>query len=360
MAGVAKATTSTGLSNAISTYYDRVLIEALDPQLKYYQFGVKKPLPTGEGKTVVWNKDVRLGLGLLLTEGNPVELSAAYTLSTRKVSGIVQQYGGWVSFSDFVDTAAIHDVMKQAYQRIGKQAGETIERIIVGECFTDNKDTQIVGDSVCSIFKTSTELTEYWGELSTVSSTICTVSSTNVIACSDIRKAAFKLRSMNTDPYEGNDFVGIINTEQADYLVGDTTFQSWHQYFREGATTLYNGELGKVYGVRLVETTQGPALRGSNSGATASTIAYGCVIMGKGFYGVTDLDGGIKTVVSQGPDKYDPLNQVTIVGWKALFTSKVLNTSAGLILWTGAGQTCNEAYAESASSGLRRELPASY
>lgn len=95
----------------------------------------------------------------------------------------------------------------------------------------------------------------------------------------------------------------------------------------------------KIYGTRFVETTLTPISAGSNSGGTASTMAYGTAIFGQGYYGVTELDGGIKTFITDGASKADPLNQTTTYGWKSNFVAKVLNTSAGAILWTGSGQT---------------------
>lgn len=66
------------------------------------------------------------------------------------------------------------------------------------------------------------------------------------------------------------------------------------------------GEIGRVHGVRFVESTLAPVTRGSANGgdtssAGVSSIAYGTVIFGKGFYGVTELDGGIKTFTVTGP-----------------------------------------------------------
>ena len=123
---------------------------------------------------------------------------------------------------------------------------------------------------------------------------------------------------------------------------------------------LYNGDFGKLYGCRLIETPIGPAKRGSNSGGTASTIAYGTVIFGKGFYGVTEFDGGgINTYMSEGASKSDPLDQTLVYGWKANYTAKVLNPSAGVVFWAGSNDT-TAADAESAGSGLRHEDPSSY
>jgi N4-gp56 family major capsid protein len=349
-------TNTTTLTNTIKTFYDRMLLEALDPMLVFYQFGIKKPLPTGEGMSVYWNLPRRLALGYALSQGSPVLLSAGYALSTTRVSAIINQYGGFTDWSDLVGLTSITDVGEMASQRLGAQAGETIERVIVNAI---QHHVSASGFNGHHIFKTSAEVTDYWGMTSTVSAGIMTVSSTNVIAVSDIRNARSKLKALNVPAYEGNDYIAIVNTETANYILGDSTFINFHQYVDKGVDNLYNGEIGRVYGVRFVETTQGPAKRGSNAGGTSSTIAYGTVIFGKGFYGVTELDGGIKTYISEGASKADPLNQTTVYGWKSSFTSKVLNTSAGLILWTGAGET-TAAYAESASSGLRQEDPTSY
>lgn len=359
-------TTSSTLSNTIATYYDRVLLEALDPALKFYQFGIKKPLPTGEGKTVVWNLPYRLATGYVLSEGSPVLLSASYALSTTKVSAIVRQFGGFTTISDFVDLTSITDVMTMATQRLGVQAGETIERVIVNECFISH----VAGTNTSPhhLIKSSVAVDDLWTSISGVSTiapatpagSVGSVSSTNVLAVSDIRLAAYALRKLNVPPYEGNDYVAVMNAETCEDIAGDSTFINFHQYVDKGIEALYNGEIGKIYGVRIIETTNGPVVRGSNAGGTASSLAYGTVIMGKGFYGVTELDGGIKRFTSQGAQKADPLNQVTTVGWKANFIAKLLNVSAGLVFWAGSGDTTSVADESATGSATRYAYPASY
>jgi len=362
-------TTTTTLANTISTYYDRLLLEVLDPKLLYYQFGLKKPLPTGEGKTVVWNLPYRLDRGYVLSEGSPVQLSTAYALSTYKVSAIVRQFGGFTVVTDFVDMTSITDVMKMAVERLATQAAETVERVLVNECFIAHVAT--LGGSAHHMIKTSTEITDYWGSVSGVSvcsngtvpgGPIGTASCLNVMAVSDIKKAVYSLRRLNVPPYEGQNYVGILPSETAEVIAGDSTFINFHQYTDKGIDNLYKGEIGMVYGCRLIETTNGPAVRGSNDGSTASSIAYGTAIFGKGFYGVTELDGGIKTFMADGASKADPLNQVTTYGWKANFIAKLLNTSAGLVFWAGIGTGQSTAVGDESATGspLRYKYPSSY
>jgi len=360
---IESTTNATTLTNTIKSYYDRIMVDAMDPTLVYYQFGVKKPLPAGEGKTIIWNQPRRLAKGMLLAEGAPT--STANALSTYKVSAIIRQFGGFTAISDIVDLTSITDVMKMAAERLGAQAGETIERVIVNEIGISHVPT--TGSSACIFTKTSTDVFETWGSVSGISAIgvvlagpLASVSSLNVIAVSDVRKCVYKLKSLNTPPYEGNDYLAIINTETAEDLVGDSTWINFHQYAAPGQDNLYTGEIGKVYGCRFVETTQGPATRGSSVGNTVSSIAYGTLVMGKGYYGVTDLDGGVQTYVVQGADKGDPLNQTSYYGWKSNFIAKILNTSAGVWFWAGSGDTTSIADESATGSPLRYAYPSTY
>lgn len=323
-------TTQTSLTNLVKDYYDRLMLEVLDPAAIYYQFAVKKPLPKGEGKTIIWNRPTRLALGFKLSEGVPT--STANALSSTKVSALVEQYGGFTAISDLVSLTSIVEPMKLAAERLGKQAAETVDRVIVNNIAEHASTTN---NSAHSFGKTSTVLYEYWG-LTSVTRDV--VSSANVIAVSDIRQVIYSLIKANVDPYEGNDYVAIVHPEIAEDVVSDSTWINFHQYAAPGQTNLYNGEIGKIYGCRFVETTLAPISAGSSVGNTVSTMAYGTLIFGKGFYGAVDLDGAVKTYITTGASKSDPLNQTTTYGWKANFTSQILNTSCGAVLWTGSVQ----------------------
>jgi len=363
MAAPAATTTSTSLTNTVKTFYDRVLIEARDPMLKYYQFGIKKPLPKGEGQTILWNQPVRLAKGFVLAAGTPT--STGNALSTNKTSAVIRQFGGVTIIEDLVDMTSITDVGQMAYERLGVQAGETIERVIVNELAIGTTSAGI------HIVKNSASIGDYFESISGVS--VCSDGTApgsvlgatgcyaNLIAVSNIRAAVYRLKRMNVPPYEGNDYVAIVNTETAEDLVTDSTWINFHQYAAPGQENLYTGEIGKIYGCRFVETTQGPAVRGiGDSLSTASAIVYGTLVMGKGYFGVTELDGGITTYTVGGPSKSDPLNQTTYIGWKANFIAKVLNASCGLWFWAGSGETTTVGDESATGSPLRYKYPTSY
>ena len=329
---VGTLSTTTTLTNLIKSYYDRMLLETLDPQTKYFQFAVKKPLPTSEGTSVIWNRPRRLGNGQKVTAGIK---PSANVLSTIKVSSLIEVYGGYTVLEDTVQLTAITDTLDMATQELAKQAAETIDKSIMQAIlFFDDPDTAV---SSVHVVKSSASL------LISTDNFVANTYSDTLIAVSDIRRCAGELRRRNAPTFDGQNYVGIINPVVSEDLRSDSTFQNWHQYITP--ENLYAGEIGRVEGVRFVETTLTPVSAGSGNGiaisATTGTsaLAYGTNIFGRGYYGATELDGGIKTFLVQGASKDDPLNQTTTYGWKAHFTSKVLNVSAGLTLWTGSGDT---------------------
>lgn len=327
---VGSITSSTDLAGLIKTYYDRMLLEVLDPMTKYYQFGVKKPLPLNEGTSVLWNRPSRLSLGQKLTPGIK---PSANELSTVTVSALIEKYGGYVALDDTVQLTAITDVLDIATTRLAAQAAETLDRATM-QAILFNAD--VLGVSAVHAIKTSASF------LISTAAFVANTYSNTLIAVSDVRRVVTELRRRNVETFDGQNYVGIINPVIAEDLMSDSTWQNWHQYI--APENLYAGEIGRVNGVRFVETTLTPVSAGSAdgnaiSGGGTSALAYGTNIFGRGFYGVTELDGGIKTFLVQGATKSDPLNEVTTYGWKAHYTSKILNVSCGITLWTGSGDT---------------------
>jgi N4-gp56 family major capsid protein len=91
------------------------------------------------------------------------------------------------------------------------------------------------------------------------------------------------------------------------------------------ATAIFNGEIGKLYGVRFVETTEAQIDREEGDGKLAK---YTTIFLDKGAYKVIKLDSNNLEVIVKGRGSAgaaDPLNQRSTIGWKAIgFTAKVV------------------------------------
>lgn len=348
--GSQNTTTTSTLSNTIKDFYDRLLLMVLDPATKFYQFAEKKPLPLGEGLTVIWNRPTRLSFGQKLTQG---VRPSSNQLSTAKISAKIEQIGGYIEESDLVQMAAITDAMKLATERLAHQAAETVDQYIVESLVIHNDLPLATGGSAFHAVKTSGARIDISASRYLLRSAGGDVNGGRLIAVSDIRKMVGFLRARNVPTVDGMNYVGIIHPNVAEDMMADSTWQNYHQY-----TTpefLYNGEIGRVQGVRFVETTLAPVIRGSANGlaisasGAVSALGYGTIIFGREFYGVTELDGGVKTYTVTGPTKEDPLNQKDTYGWKVNIAAQILNVSAGIFLWTGSGDTLVAASATSAA-----------
>ena len=212
-------TSVSDLTGLVKTFYDRMMLETLDPETKFYQFGVKKPLPRTEGNAITWNRPRRLGLGQKLTAGIK---PSANELSTVRVSALIEVYGGYTLVEDLVSATAIVDPLEIATQELAKQAAETIDRAIMQSLIF--YDDPLTATSAVHLIKPSA------GSLYVSTNTqVGTVSATALIAVSDIREASTELRRRRVPTVDGQNYVGIIHPVVAADLRSDSTWQNWHR-----------------------------------------------------------------------------------------------------------------------------------
>ena len=90
---------------------------------------------------------------------------------------------------------------------------------------------------------------------------------------------------------------------------------------------MYEGEIGRIAGVRFVETSEAAVYKGAGDECPAGLAVFGCLFLAEGAYGVTEVTGGgLQTIVKQlgSAGTADPLDQRSTVGWKALQTAEIL------------------------------------
>ncbi len=114
-------------------------------------------------------------------------------------------------------------------------------------------------------------------------------------------------------------------------LQADTTYGN--AYIYTDPEGLRKGESKPYFGTRFVIDTN---IETSANGSNGNTLYYS-VLVGKGALGATELIPGVKSYTVSGPDKADPVDEVTAVGWKVAFATARLNVSSGLIVVTADG-----------------------
>lgn len=84
-------------------------------------------------------------------------------------------------------------------------------------------------------------------------------SNINVYHVEQIRDQLFS--TYNVSPYEGGDYMCVISTKGRRGIMRDPNWEKWKTYTESEAK--YNGEIGRIEGIRFIETNNTNALSGS-------------------------------------------------------------------------------------------------
>ena len=314
-ADVTNATTSAGSGNNLSaemkTFYDKVLLREAGPNLVHEQFGQKRDIPRGSGKTIEFRKFNQLPKALTaLTEGVTPDGGA---LDVTSLTATVAQYGYFVRITDMLDLTAIDNVIVEAVQLLGSQAGVTMDTIV--------RNALVSGTNVMYCPKVA-------GGNETAVTTRGGMDSTSQLTVKMVQKAAALLKKNNVPTINGK-YVAIIHPYVAYDLMRDSEWVDAHKYAQP--TNLYTGEIGELAGVRFVESTEAKVWNDSNCPQIGSTgkhySVFATLFLGKNAYGVTEVTGGgLQTIVKAkgSGGTSDPLDQRSTVGWKGIRTAKIL------------------------------------
>ena len=283
-------TTSSGLTDEMKTYYSDYLIDNAIPKLVHDQFGQKHPIPKNGGKTIQFRKYSPLPkLTTPLQEGVTPD---GQSLNMSTVEATVAQYGGYITLSDMLLLTAIDNNLVQATKLLGAQAGATLDTIT----------REVLNGGTNAIFAGGKDAR---GDLD----------ESSLLTVDDIKKAVRLLKNQNAEQISGS-WVGIIHPDIAYDLTNDPAWKDVKTY--SDPSDIYEGEIGKIFGVRFVETTESKIWAGAGAGGRA---VYSTLILGDNAYGVTEISGGgLEHIVKQlgSAGTADALNQRATAGWKAI------------------------------------------
>lgn len=295
-------TTDSGLSAENKTFYDRTLLESAKPNLIHSQFGQKRPIPKNGGKKIEFRRYGALPKALTpLTEGVTPD---GRKLTVTAIEAEVHQYGDYVALSDVLDLTAIDNNVLEATKAIGNQAGLTLDTI--------TRNVLQAGTNV-----------QYCPKVGASGTTAVTsradIDATCKLTVDEIKKAVATLKANNVPKISGS-YVAIIHPYAAYDLMSDPNWEEMHKY--TSAENMYEGEIGRIAGVRFVESSEALIVKTSNNPAVFCTL-----VLGENAYGITEVTGGgLKTIIKQlgSAGTADPLDQRSTVGWKAMQTAEIL------------------------------------
>lgn len=219
---------------------NRHILKSAKPALVHQQFGRKVSVPKGKGKAISFDKMNRLPKAKTpLVEGVTPNGKA---ISVSRITTIPKQYGDYVATTDEFDFYA-HDPSPRVLEineALGRQAGETMDAL-TADVLAGAKNVQFPNGKTA---RSSLEATD-------------------VLTVEDIRKAVRTLKGNNAAKINGK-YVALIHTDVAYDIMSDPDWKYPHQYV--DTKNIYEGEIGELYGVKFVETTEAKVFRGEALG----------------------------------------------------------------------------------------------
>ncbi len=281
-------TTSTGLSRGMQTYYNRELLRNFEPRLVHIQFGDEHRMPPNSGRVMNFRKLTPLETNTSeLSEGNPGE---GVMFAESDVTVQLRQHGEYARCSDLLDMTHLDLNIMRKTELFGDAGARSLDALVRDELATCTNVIYAGGKTSRGALTASDKLTSV-----------------------ELRKAVRTLKKNHAQTFGGY-YIAIVGPDTTYDLQDDESFVKVSQY--QDKENIYSGEVGRLFGCRLVETTEAKifAGEGDSSGDVASII-----VLGRYAYGYTSIRGAnpriiVKPAGSAGTS--DPLDQISTIGWK--------------------------------------------
>lgn len=228
-------TTSNGMSPVMEAVLNRYVLEQNKTRRKYTKFGQQVDIPKGKAKTVAFDKLSPLPKAVKpLSEGVTPKGAA---VNITRIKGEPEQFGNYVSYTDQLDFFAQYpsaDVLKYTDLLTENQL-ETFEHLDAME-LASGLNVFYAGNA-----KSRSELTD-------------------VLTVKDIRRAVTSLKRNKVQPADGSDYIAFIHPDVVYNIWNDEEWRQPHTY--SDTKQLYDGEIGRLFGVRFIEDPDAYVFRG--------------------------------------------------------------------------------------------------
>jgi len=293
-----------GIPNENKEFCQRALLTELLNKVELMKYGKKTPIPKNEGDNCSWRRFISPALTKTpLTEGvDPSDVD--YTVN--KLTATVSQYGTWTKITDKLQDTGIDNNVLEASEMFGKHAARTIDSITM--------DILAAGTTVF-----------YGGD----ATTRLTVAAGDVMTYALLNDITENLKTENVEkikmPNGRDGFVCLTPPKIYTQLKNLTEWKDAQKFVTP--EMIKQGIVGELDGVYFVDSNLAPVFAGA--GAAAIDV-YACILIGADAFGVVDVDGSSKPdlIIKDRDVAGSMLDLWSTVGWKSLFTAKILQDEA--------------------------------
>jgi N4-gp56 family major capsid protein len=363
-------TNSTALTNQFQNYFSKELLSIVQQETILDQFAMKAPIPKNNGNQAIsmfrFGPPSLSGVQNLTTGGEGVAISSANyrQLQLLKLNKSLTQYGQVIGLTDILRATDLFNSLQQATKTSGLDMALWVDSVIrntlIGSNLTvssgvigtgpesgtiatpafDNTDacnTAAGSGGVCVYGNPATLTTQTFSGLNSA-----TAAADATMTASAVLDSMTRLKR-NRAPLINGSYVLATDPRVARDLMRDSDWLNASNYGNKGQP-FYKGEVGSIYGCRVVTQTNSFVSQGSGTqgdqfvysvagggGLAVTKDIIASFFLSNEAFGIPALTGddplSPKIVITDTPDKSDPLNQLVTVGVKLYFAA--LRLAAG-------------------------------
>jgi N4-gp56 family major capsid protein len=358
-------TTSTTLTSQFQNYFSKELLSIVQQETILDQFAMKAPIPRNNGNKAItmfrFGSPSVSGVQTISSEGTAISSANYRALALNSLSKSLAQYGQVIGLTDILRATDLFNSLQQATKTSGLDMAlwvdSVIRNVLVGSNLTasgssigsaaEGGGTFDNSDAVNTV--ASSGGVKVYGNPATLTTQSFSALNSDTTAANTTMTASAVLDSMtrlkrNRAPMINGGYVLATDPRVARDLMRDADWLNASNYGNKG-TPFYKGEVGSIYGCRVVTQTNSFVSTGSATAADefiyqASAAGGGLAVskdiiasffLGNEAFGIPALTGddplSPKIVITDTPDKSDPLNQLITVGVKLYFAT--LRLAAG-------------------------------
>lgn len=294
-------------------YYNGTFLANARPYLIYGQLGKKEALPKNKSMTKEWHRWNKLNG---LTQLDEAVIPEGQRLRETVLTGTIAQYGTYVTISDVLQMRSVDPVIQGATEELGAAASLSMEELTRTVLMAN---TNVLYGTVLTaagaVVGQATSKADMVTKLNAAVGNHCELDTTLINLGQTILQTAL------APFYSNQEYVAVIHPMVTFDLREDPDWIDVHKYAAPNA--IFNGEIGKLHGVRFVQSTVAPIIS-VTSGQNTSKLAL-TMIFGKDAFGVIDPEGGsMQTIMHDKHEIGGPLDQFSTVGCKVETATKIL------------------------------------
>lgn len=308
-------TASSGLTPEYQTLFDDQLLSYAKPTIVTAQFAQKKPFPKNKGATTIrYFRPIAPDRNRVGSLSEGIAISTFQEISYTPIDVTLAQYGEAVKITDIVSMTDLFDTLDQSTRMMGEDAGVDADfRCVTQIC---NTSTGVAAAN-----------RRYAQGLANFAAVVGAANSAAKLVIKDLLGAFTRLTITKARKPEGREYACILTPQQAYDIMDDSKFiDAGVRGHQEG---LFNGEIGRWYGNRILVTTEGWS-ESSTEGTYDSAGGIFCaMVLGREALGAPIMSGqspfSPSVIVNNSADSGNPLKQFMTAGWKAYWATVLLN-----------------------------------